>query len=445
LDESEVGMPATNDSQKRQDAIHLLRSGLSAADVAEKLQASPAWVYKWRRRFLEHQDWASLQDRSRAPQHHANELPVEVRRAICEIRSLLESEARQPGHLSYIGARAIRERYKKKQPGLRVPSIASIERIIAAAGMTHPSQPALDEIDYPHLRASEPHQLLQVDIVPHFLPGGPCVSCFNAIDVVSRYPAGAQYLSKHSQEAVDFLVQVWHELGIPDYTQVDNESCFSGGYTHPGVLGKVLRLGLFVGTELLFSPVRHPESNGFIERFHQDYNQNVWHKYELLDLASVQQRSQPFFEMYRQSRHHSALQGRCPAELHLCRPGRQLPQPFSLPERLPLTQGQVHFLRAVNAEGHISLLNLSWPVPKAQPKQGVWATLSFTVKGARLRIYDAAPDAPKRFCLAEYPFVLNEPVLPLRPEFQRPAATTPSLLDLALAVVGAVAYALAPG
>jgi len=34
---------------------------------------------------------------------------------------------------------------------------------------------------------------------------------------------------------------------LPDYTQVDNESCFSGGFTHPGVLGKVLRLGLMVG------------------------------------------------------------------------------------------------------------------------------------------------------------------------------------------------------
>jgi len=58
---------------------------------------------------------------------------------------------------------------------------------------------------------------------------------------------------------------------VPDYTQLDNEGCFSGGFTHPGVLGKVLRLWLMVGTELVFSPLRHPESNGCVERFHQDY------------------------------------------------------------------------------------------------------------------------------------------------------------------------------
>ena len=96
---------------------------------------------------------------------------------------------------------------------------------------------------------------MQIDIVPRYLPGGPCVSCFNAIVVVSRYPTGQQYTTKRSVDAVQFLLQVWRDLGVPDYTQVDNESCFSGGFTHLGVLGKVLRLGLMVGTELVFSPM----------------------------------------------------------------------------------------------------------------------------------------------------------------------------------------------
>ncbi len=439
-------MPASPACQKRQDAIHLLRSGLSVAEAAEKLQASVAWVYKWRKRYLTSRDWASLQDQSRAPKHRANDLPADVRQAVRHIRSALEAAAGQPEHLSYIGARAIRVRFKQQYPKLRLPSIASIERIIAAAGLTHPHQPTPPEISDPQLQVTEPQQLVQVDIVPHYLPGagGGCVSCFNAIDVVSRYPAGAQYLSKRSADAADFLVQVWRQLGIPTYTQLDNESCFSGGTSHPGVLSRLLRLGLYVGTEVLFSPVYHPESNGFVERFHQDYTLNVWRKCDLADLASVQQHSARFCELYRQSQHHAALDGRGPAERHQAGTGRKLPESFTLPERLPITAGQVHFLRAVNAEGHIALLNLDWPIPKAQPEQGVWATLTFTVKGARLRIYDAAPDADRRFCLAEYPFPLKEPVLPLRPEFQRPVADAPSAFDLALALLGAVAHALAP-
>ncbi|MDI6769894.1 MAG: hypothetical protein QMD04_09480, partial [Anaerolineales bacterium] len=93
------------------------------------------------------------------------------------------------------------------------------------------------------------------------------------------------------------------------------------------------------------------------------------------------------------------------------------------------TVGQVHFIRKVSAEKKIELLNLDWDVPGTQPKQGVWATLQFTLQGAKLRIYAAAPDAPKRKCLAEHPFPLKEPVLPLREEFERPIPVERSLLS----------------
>ena len=206
---------------------------------------------------------------------------------IREVRSELEVEATQPGKLSYIGAHAIRGRLRQKHIA-PLPSISSIERVVRAAGMTRPQLPKETQpIVYPHVRPTQPHQLVQVDIVPRYLPGGPCVSCFNAIDVVSRYPTGQQSTTKRSGDAVRFLLQVWCDLGVPDYTQVDNESCFSGGFTHPGVLGKVLRFGLMVGTELVFSPIRHPESNGYVERFHQDYTRNVWDKIDLPDLAAV--------------------------------------------------------------------------------------------------------------------------------------------------------------
>jgi hypothetical protein len=39
-------------------------------------------------------------------------------------------------------------------------------------------------------------------------------------------------------------------------------------------------------------------------------------------------------------------------------------------------------------------------------------TIEFTLAGATLRIYDAAPDAHDRTCLATYPFPLKEAVQP---------------------------------
>lgn len=419
--------------EERKAAVCMRRSGVCASEVAEQLQASVSWVYKWYQRYQREKSWESLKDQSRAPKNHPNTISAEVRQAIRQVRSELEAEAAsaRPGDLCYIGSGAIRARLKKKHPSLQLPSLSSIERTIRAAGMIQPAKPEEPAPVYPHLHPTEPHQLIQIDIVPHFLPGGISVSCFNAIDVVSRYPTGQQYLSKYSQDAALFLVQVWKELGLAKYTQVDNEGCFSGGFTHPGVLGKVVRLALYVGTELVFSPIRHPESNGFVERFHQDYNKNVWHKLNLPKLADLHAGSQAFFKAYRQSEHSSALQGHCPAEIHFEHPLFRLPDNFSLPQSLPVTEGQVHFLRLVNQDRKISILNLNWDVPAAQPEQGIWATIRFLHHGARLRAYDAAPDAPRRTCLAEHPFPLKEPVLPLQEEFQRPISVDPSFLSLA--------------
>mgnify|MGYP001816918541 FL=1 len=418
------------DYEKRQTAIHMLRSGQSPAEIAQELERSLAWVYKWRLRF-EQDGWQGLQDRSRAPHSHPHKLPDTVRQAIRQARSELEMEAEQPGKLAYIGAQAVQSRLRQRQVE-PLPGITSIERVLRAAGMTRPRQSVQEpEIVYPHLHPGKPHQLTQVDIVTHFLPGGPCVACFNAIDVVSHYPDGQQYASRKSGDAANFLIRVWQQLGISQYTQVDNESCFSGGFTHPGVLGKVLRLALYVGTELIFSPIYHPKSNAYVERFHQDYNQHVWGKLELPDLASVQRHSPTFFEAYRGSEHITALRGLSPTQMHTADPVLHLPTDFQMPKKLPLTTGKVHFMRKVDQEQKISLLNLTWDVPKAKPDQGVWATLTFSNSGVRLSVYDAAPDAPKRTCLATHPFPLKEAVQPLNAAFQRPIAVRSSWISLA--------------
>ena len=272
--------------EERKTAIHLLRSGCTPKEVANELNRSVFWVYKWQKRF-EKNSWAGLQSQSRAPQQHGRRLPAEVRQAIVQARSELEAEAGEGQGLKYIGSPAVRARLEKQQmPPL--PSLASIERVLRAADMTKGKAKASSEkIEYPRLHVNQPHQLIQVDIVPHYLRGGESVACFNGIDVNSRYPTGQAFAQRRAEEAKQFLIQVWQEIGLPRYTQVDNEACFSGGFTHKAVLGQVVRLALWVGTELVFSPVRHPESNGTIERFHQDYDDHVWHHTSLQNLAEV--------------------------------------------------------------------------------------------------------------------------------------------------------------
>lgn len=397
---------------ERQQAIHLLRSGREFKEVAEILRRHENWVRKWWKRY-ETEGWIGLEGQSKAPKKHGRKLSETVRQAIRQARSELEVEADIGEGLKYIGPLAVRTKLKDK--GIEpLPSRASIERVLKEFDMVREKKGRVekDRIVYPHLKPTAPHQLCQVDIVPHFLTGGERVACFNAIDVVSRYPTGQPFNRQRSQEAAEFLVHVWQEIGIPDYTQVDNEGCFSGGATHPNVLGKVVRLALHVGTELLFSPFYHPKSNSTVERFHQDYDIHVWQHTYLHHQEDVRNRSTVFFALYRNSHHHSALNGYCPNEIHLQQSPTQLPLDFVLSDtKLPLREGRIHFIRKIEANGTVQVLNSAWKVPKPDFQKGVWVTITFKQTGTLLTIYDAAPDISERQCLISYPFPLNEPVL----------------------------------
>ena len=409
-----MGTKITN--EERRTFIHLLRSKKTVSEAVRELGRSVAWGYKWKARY-EQDGWAGVQERSRVPHNSPRKTPTAVRQEILRIRSELEEEAQEKDKLGYIGAETIYGRLQAR--GIRpLPGVSTIERILRQSGMTKPRLPKeKDKVQYPHLKPTSEHQLTQVDIVPHYLTGGESVACFNSIDVVSRYPAGKQYNSKSSTNAADFLIHTWRELGLSTYIQMDNESCFSGGYRHPGVIGKVVRLALYVGVQPVFSPYYHPKSNGCVERFHQDYSKFVWRKVHLENLAAVRQRSALFFPNYRNSHHHSELGGKSPSEIHASTPMRELPDDLSIPDKLPITAGQVHFIRAVDNNRNVRILNVTWSAGLGVPDQGVWATLFLKPRGAILRIYDAAPDAPKRRCLAVHPFPLNEPVVSLQAPF----------------------------
>lgn len=397
-------------NEERHEAIVLLQAGLTVKAVSEQLQRSPQWVRKWRRRFTK-SGYAGLQEAPRTPRRCGRALPLRIKEAVIRARMQLEAEASQRQGLKYIGGQAVRTRLQT-QGCDPLPSVATIERILRRAGLTHASPVRLQpRLTYPRLQPQQVHELIQVDIVPHYLQGGERVACFNALDVVSRYPTGLAFTQRRADEAVVFLRHVWQTLGIPQYTQVDNEGCFSGGATHPYVLGQVVRVALAVGTELIFSPPYYPESNGFIERFHQEYNRHVWDDTYLADLDTVNRQASHFFGRYRESGHQAALHGATPTTRHHEQKPIYLPDDanLGLTGRSVLTAGSVHFIRRVSAQRTITVLNVAWLVP-VDPDTGVWATLVLAPEAAWLRIYDAAPDVPTRRCLCVHPFPLHEVV-----------------------------------
>ncbi len=396
---------------ERKIAIMQLKQGKTVFEVAATVGRHKNWVCKWHRRFKE-EGWQGLRSHSQAPHKHGRKLAGEIRTAIVETRLELEAAAVLGDGLKYIGGMAVRTKLKEKNLN-PLPSVSTIERVLQEAGLTQARDKGQKgKVLYPHLHVSEPHQLVQVDIVPHYLTGGQRVACFNGLDVVSRYGVGRPYLQRRSEDAACFLIHLWQTVGVAHYTQVDNEGCFSGGMTHAHVLGKVIRLALAVGTELVFSPVYHPQSNGFVERFHQDYNRHVWEDTYLADVAEVQQRSEHFFRLYRQRKDHSQLAEQSPDDHHHRLEPHRLAADFVMDShKLPLHEGRIHFIRRVQPDGTVRVLNANWIVPNPDLTRGVWVTIQFQPTGALLSIYDAAPDVADRACLITYAFPLKETVL----------------------------------
>lgn len=391
-------------------AIDLLEEGYSVEDVAHITKKSEVWVRKWRKRY-KRQGRTGLQELSRAPNTQYG-YDDETRQRVIQMRESLVANSAGVGALKYIGAPAIRTELKRQGMD-KIPSVATIERMLKEAGLTG-KQPESQskKIRYPHLKPTVSHTLMQADIVPHFLRGGQKIACFNAIDVVSRFACGKSYAQRRSLDAEDFLLFAWAQNGIPTYTQLDNEGCFSGGTKHKHVLGKVVRLALEAGTELIFSPPYHPQSNGYIERFHQDYDRHVWQDTHLDGLETVNRHGELFFKQYAESGHHSKLSGKSPKEVHNLAE-KHLPKNDLRPtkKKRSLYSGDIHFIRHVLGNQTIRVLNVDWVVD-APENTGVWATLSLRPNGAKLKIYDGAPDCEARSCLAEHSFPLREAVLP---------------------------------
>jgi hypothetical protein len=128
-------------------------------------------------------------------------------------------------------------------------------------------------------------------------------------------------------------------------------------------------------------------------------------------LAHVQEECLIFERWYRTRYEPPALKGLTPTEARADFVSCLLPADFNLhqaEERLPLTAGKVHFIRLVNSQGQIRILNEPWAVDKELVGEYVWATISTAEQ--RLRIHhQAAADAVQRL-VAEYEYEIAEEV-----------------------------------
>jgi len=353
----------TTEQAVRQEAIRRRLQGESRDEICRDLERSTSWFDKWWQAYRADPQ-IDFTEQPRAPHTSPQAIPQPVIDAVVAVRKILEAGNTAETRYGFIGAASIQTHLD--QIGVKpLPSVPTIQRILAAQGLTHPVGAGSDTAYYPWPIAWEVNAIHATDIITRHLGGGEEIENFHTIDLFSHAVHLTRQSDKTSAATGHHLRKTWAKLGLPYLQQFDNDDAFRGGHTHARVIGQVVRLCLFCGIEPFFTPIYEAKRNYQIETFHGLWVRGFWSRYTFANRAQVDQEV-PLFERWYQTVYRPpALEGDTPAQVRRGVPIKRLTpdlQRMIPAERLPITAGRMHIMRKVDSAGHMSFLNESWPV-----------------------------------------------------------------------------------
>jgi len=374
-------MDDKDELRRRRQAIRLWLKGVSPSQILQRVQRGRTWFSKWRIRY-ERLGARGLRSQSRRPHRRPAAHSAQMVRLIVCTRRRLERE-----RVGLIGPRAIRRELRSLRLGKRLPSLATIKRVLHAEGLT--TTVSLETAAYrPRPLANLSGCLHAMDWTCRYLEGGPKVYAFHTLNLHTRACSQTIAADKTTATVCQHALQTWKSLGIPAFLQLDNDAAFNGGYKVPRVFGHFVRLALYVGIELIFLPVGEPECNGDVEQFNRLWSHAFFDRRHFLTIAACRRASPTFVQWYHTQYSPPKLGDLTPQATHRAA-GRQRRlterQITQLPEHLPITAGRVHFIRRVAPDGTLTLLNETWRVGKRWANKYVWATI--TTHSRRLDIW----------------------------------------------------------
>jgi hypothetical protein len=358
-------------AQRRRQAVRLYHRGAPVKVIAGKLKRSVSWVYKWIAYQAQHL-WTRFRSGSRTPRHHPNRMPQVVARRVLHLRHYLERHASPKTRFAGEGARTIRREYRTRYGP--PPSLSTIQRMLKHNHCTTPTRPTRKRYR-PHPAAEYPNAVQATDIITRWITGGTVVQAFHTVDVYSNDVASTIHAYKADDDACQHLLKTWQILGIPNLAQFDNESAFSGG-RYARKISQVVRLCLYFGIPVLFTPIDEASYNWPAETFNALWAKQFWNRHHFSRRRDVPQVQRSFLNWYR-TNYVAPRQSDTPARLRRGHRIRRLPAHWSaqLPDPLPICVGQIQAVRRVDDAGCVRFLNEPIRVGQRYARRYVWLTL----------------------------------------------------------------------
>jgi hypothetical protein len=400
------------EEQERIDAVNRHISGAKPSDICRDTNRSKKWLSNWVNRFKTgEEEW--YRSRSRAPKKHGRKTDEDVEGAIVSIRkALMEGNEHESKYLG-VGADAIQ--YRMHELGFTeeaAPSASTIKRIVKKHNLkVNKRYKRVKSIKrYTILDPTRINEMHQMDFVgPRFIRGYGAISSLNLIDVVSDRVHIEQYDSKSMNNVIDFLIRYWSNNPIPRYLQVDNGMYFIGDFRYPRKFSRFIRLCLYAGIEVVFIAPSSPWMNGSIENFNKWFKAKFWEKETFTRLEDMRTKSTHFVC---QRNDLSAWKKRDKG-LEQIEPVRMLKDAAEInPDKLPVTDGKIHFIRMVDGAGQINVLNEVFKVGEEFISEYVWVTIC--LRKQKIEVYYRAQDQDAAALIKEFDYDVNEVVKPLR-------------------------------
>jgi transposase InsO family protein len=310
------------------------RPGANVAELCREFGVSRQTGYTWKKRFHEG-GTSQITDRSRRPLHSPTRTAASWEERIVEMRRQWPDW----------GAPKLHYLLCQRWPGV-VPALRTVHRVLDRHGLVHPADRPTPTA-WQRFERSQPNQLWQMDFKgpQGFNPGIP-VGPLSVQDDHSRYLVALQRLGSTKAVGVQTtLERVFGEVGQPDAMLMDHGTPWWNAASPWGLT----ELAVWImerGVQLVFSGLRHPQTQGKVERMHGALQRAVRRrKADPEDQAWLD----AFRHEYNHLRPHQALSMATPSTRwqpsHLC--FQSQPAEWIYPAHMTAvrlhTQGQLHW------------------------------------------------------------------------------------------------------
>ncbi len=283
-----------------------LLEGEKMAPLCREFGISRVTGYKIFNRY-KHSGLEGLQDRSRRPYRHANQLPFQIERTIVQLKR---------EHPTW-GAPKLRDKLIQDYPMIKPPAKSTVHAVLDRHGLvTHKKRRRYKPKGTSLQHVRQPNQLWCADYKGEFKLGNQQY-CYplTITDYSSRYLLACEGLASTKRDfAFAVFERAFKDFGVPQTIRTDNGVPFASPNSFFGLSALSvwwLRLGIHIER---IKP-GHPQQNGRHERMHLTLK-NETTKPAAFNFLQQQERFDDFIEVYNQRRPHQALGGKYPGQLY---------------------------------------------------------------------------------------------------------------------------------